>query len=334
MKNQLEANRQGASPINVYTDLAVEVREALGRDDDIDGVCVTVQENATGDISITQVVITTEDAAEKMGKPIGTYITIESEAMKQNNTVAHTEIKAVFAEQLAKLTRLDRGSVVLVVGLGNPRVTPDALGPQAISKLLVTRHLSEAIPPDLAGDIRPLCAVSPGVMGMTGIETAEIVKGIVDRVRPNLVIAIDALAARHTRRINATIQLSDTGISPGAGMGNKRKSIDMETLGVPVIAVGVPTVVDAATLVNDTMDSLLDAIIAQTDHGTEFYDMLKNLESEDKHRIITECLHPFRGNMFVTPKEVDATIDRLSNVIAGGINIAMHEGLCLDDIQI
>ena len=163
----------------------------------------------------------------------------------------------MLSKELQHLAKPKKRGTVLVVGLGNWNITPDALGPKVVSRVLVTRHLRDTLPEDIAQTVRPVAAVSPGVMGITGIETGEIVKGIVEKMHPDLVIAIDALAARKTSRINAAIQLSDTGLAPGAGVGNKRKMLSEETLGVPVIAIGVPTVVDAATLVNDTMDRML-----------------------------------------------------------------------------
>jgi spore protease len=152
-------------------------------------------------------------------------------------------------------------------------------------------------------------------------------------VNPDLLIAIDALAARRSSRINAAIQLSNTGIAPGAGVGNKRMMLDQDSLGIPVIAIGVPTVVDAATLVNDTMDCILNEMMTQTENGSDFYKTLQSLEQEEKYQMITNILGPYTGNMFVTPKEVDAVIDRLANIIANSINIALHPGVTMEDIN-
>lgn len=315
------------------TDLAIETREMLEKEenDNLDGVEVETKEEE--DISITHVKILNEKGSKAMGKPIGNYITIESEKMKQNDVSCHEEIMHAAAKNIAKLAKLDNKSVVLVVGLGNWNITPDALGPKVISKVLVTRHLRGSLPEEIDESVRSVAAISPGVMGITGIETGEIIKGIVDRLKPNLVIAIDALAARKFSRINATIQMSDTGVSPGAGVGNKRMELSEKTLGVPVIAMGVPTVVDAATLVNDTMDRMLDEMIAQTEKGSAFYEMLNGMDKEEKYQLITEILNPYAGNMFVTPKEVDAVVDRLANIIANSINIAIHPGITMEDIN-
>lgn len=315
------------------TDLAIETREMLEKEenDNLGGVEVETKEEE--DISITHVKILNEKGSKAMGKPIGNYITIESEKMKQNDVSCHEEIMHIAAKNIAKLAKIDDKSVVLVVGLGNWNITPDALGPKVISKVLVTRHLWGSLPEEIDESVRSVAAISPGVMGITGIETGEIIKGIVDRLKPNLVIAIDALAARKFSRINATIQMSDTGVSPGAGVGNKRMELSEKTLGVPVIAMGCPTVVDAATLVNDTMDRMLDEMIAQTEKGSAFYEMLNGMDKEEKYQLITEILNPYVGNMFVTPKEVDAVVDRLANIIANSINIAIHPGITMEDIN-
>ena len=323
---------------NVRTDLAIECREMLHTEDagaEIDGVKVTISVNSNRQIKVTTVEVLNESGAEQMGKPIGKYVTIESEDMKINAVDSHAEIIRIMADEIIALHALGRHDVVLVVGLGNWNVTPDALGPITISQMLVTRHITntENVPREITDAVRSVCAITPGVMGLTGIETVEIVKGVVEHVKPSLVIAVDALAARRTNRINSTIQMSNTGINPGAGLGNKRGSLNEETLGVPVIGIGVPTVVDAATLVNDTMDRMLASMIESTQTGSDFYQMLKDLESEDKYRMITEILDPYAENMFVTPKEVDAIIERLANIIGNSINIAVHPGIDVTDIN-
>lgn len=328
------------------TDLALETRELLREecaDDEISGVEITVEEDEDKGIVVTWVNISNEQGAAAMGKPVGNYVTIESQAMKENDTAAHENIAKILARKLGRLHNLKRDAVVLVAGLGNWNITPDALGPKVCAKILVTRHMGSETPQELEGKVRRVSALSPGVMGLTGIETGEIIKGVVEKVQPDLVIAIDALAARRTSRINATVQMTDTGISPGAGMGNKRMSLNKESLGVPVIAIGVPTVVDAATLVNDTMDRMLTAMAeavpaelsdSKNAAGTEtFFNMLRELKGEEKYGLIKELLDPYAGNMFVTPKEVDAVINRLSNLIANALNIALHPGITTDDVN-
>jgi len=321
------ANRNAA----IRTDLALETSEMLReeRDSDIEGVEI---ETETGNgITVTWVKVVNEQGAEAMGKPMGNYITIESEAMKESDVYAHETVIKVMAEKLGQLHNLDKGAAVLAAGLGNWQVTPDALGPKVIEKLMVTRHMSDILPEELQGEVRSVAAIAPGVMGVTGIETGEIIKGVAEKISPDLIVAIDALAARRTSRINATIQMTDTGINPGAGMGNKRMRLSKETLGVPVIAIGVPTVVDAATLVNDTMNLMITEMARESEKGTAFYEMLSELEDEEKYGLIKELMSP--GNMFVTPKEVDAVVERLANIIANAVNIALHPGVDVGDIN-
>ncbi len=323
---------------NIRTDLALESHELLkerskDKNIEIDGVKTFVEESNIEDVIIKRIEILNKSGEEKMGKPKGTYITVESPSMKESDINAHEEIIKLLSKNLERLYKLDKDSVALIVGLGNWNVTPDALGPKVVSKVLVTRYISATIPEELSNMVRPVSAISPGVMGITGIETSEIVKGIVDRIKPDIIIAIDALASRSTSRINTTIQITNTGIAPGGGMGNKRSVIDEKTMGVPVIAIGVPTVVDAATLVNDTLDKMLLDMINSVEKGTEFYTMLKDLSDDEKYTLIKDVLDPYTGNMFVTPKEVDAVIERLSNIIANAINISLHPGITKEDIN-
>ena len=320
---------------SVRTDLAIEARELAQQDaaaaDELEGVSVKTEE--TADYFLTHVSIHSETGSRLMGKPEGHYITLESEMLKKNDAECHEKIIKVLADNIRSLVKFGENDCILVAGLGNWNITPDALGPKVVSKILVTRHLQGTLPEEIEKAVRPVAAVSPGVMGITGIETGEILKGIVDKLHPTLLIAIDALAARRSNRINAAIQLSNTGISPGAGVGNKRMMLDESSLGIPVIAIGVPTVVDAATLVNDTMDHILDEMMTQTPKGSAFYETLKTLEQEEKYQMIADILGPYTGNMFVTPKEVDAVVDRLANIIANSINIAIHPGITMDDIN-
>lgn len=315
-----------SKPLSFRTDLALEMREHLG---EIPGVEITTEESE--DATVTWVEITGEDGAQAMGKPIGNYVTLESDAIKAPDPDAHENIAKILARKLGEMHKLPKEANVLVVGLGNRYVTPDALGPKVCEKLLVTRHLGDDVPCDLRGKLRAVSALAPGVMGITGIETAEIIRGVAEKTAPDLIIAIDALAARRTSRINATIQMSDAGINPGAGLGNRRTPLNRETLCIPVIAIGVPTVVDAATLVNDTMDKMLAEIKEASPHGDAFFEMLANLDENERHTLITELLTS--ENMFVTPKDVDAVIQRLANIIANTLNIALHPGITTEDIN-
>ncbi len=306
-----------------YTDLALEAAEQLTRANDgkTDGIEVTREDCELPDTIVTWVHITNENGAKAAGKPIGNYITIESPYMKINDPDAHKRIAELLRKYLLKLHKLDDNASVLVAGLGNRRVTPDALGPRTAGKILVTRHIRDnAVFPD--ENVRSVASVSPGVMGVTGIETLEILRGIVDRTRPDLIIAIDALAARRAGRINATIQMADTGVEPGAGVGNRRNGLNQQTLGVPVVAIGVPTVVDAATLVNDTLDIMLDDIEKHFDKTLG--KTLCSLSSDEKYELIRHILEPYTENMFVTPKEVDEVINGLSNIISRALNSALN----------
>jgi spore protease len=313
---------------NFRTDLALEVREHTG---EIQGVEITTEEDDNLGVTVTWVSIDDENGAEAMNKPIGNYITLEATAMKENDPDTHEEIAKILARKLGQLHNLGPNAVILVVGLGNRHVTPDALGPLVCEKILVTRHLGEDVPEELKGKLRAVSALSPGVMGITGIETAEIIKGVTEKINPDMIIAIDALAARRTSRINTTIQMSDAGVNPGAGLGNRRTPLNRKTMGVPVIAIGVPTVVDAATLVNDTMEKMIHAISESAPEGEAFYNMLGEMQDEERYGIITEILSS--GNMFVTPKDVDAVITRLANIIANSLNVALHPGISTADVN-
>lgn len=317
------------------TDLAIEARELAQEQkqntEELDGVKVEIKN--TDIYQITHVKILNEIGSQTMGKPIGNYITIESELLKENDITSHEQIMKTVAEHIAGLSKLNQKSTILVVGLGNWNITPDALGPKVIDKILVTRHLNGVLPEEIQKSVRSVAAISPGVMGITGIETVEIIQGVVEKLKPDLIIAIDALAARKFSRINSTIQMSDTGVAPGAGVGNKRMTLNEQTLGVPVLALGVPTVVDAATLINDTMDRMLEEMIAQTEQGSAFYEMLHSMDTDEKYRLIVDILNPYVGNMFVTPKEVDAVVERLANIIANAINIAIQPGITIEDIN-
>jgi spore protease len=318
----------------IRTDLAIEAREFYNKQEnkgDIPGVLVDVEKQQ--DITVTRVKVVEEVGARIIGKPRGNYITIEVPKLRDNDKDFHDEVGRSLAKEIASIVKLNDQSVILVVGLGNWNVTPDALGPRVVDHLLVTRHIKEYVPDQIEEGVRSVCAVAPGVLGITGIETSEIIRGIVDRVKPDLVIAIDALASRKMERVSTTIQLADTGINPGSGVGNNRKELSFESMGVPVVAVGVPTVVDAATMASDTIDMVIDSLIEESPKNGEFYNMLKEMDRTEKYKLITEVLSPNYGNLMVTPKEIDRLIDDIAVVIANGLNLALHPSIGPEDID-
>jgi len=325
---------------SVRTDLTLEAHEFIkekaaasqaGEPGGIPGVEV---ENSGDDrIKITRVRVTSPTGEAAIGKPMGSYITLEVPGLRDNDQVLYEDTCKALALEVASILKLQEKSSILVVGLGNWNVTPDALGPKVVSSLMVTRHLLEYLPDQVDEGVRPVCAVAPGVLGITGIETGEIIRGIVDRVHPDFIIAIDALASRKMERVNTTIQIADTGIAPGSGVGNKRMELSKETLGIPVIAIGVPTVVDAATMANDTIDLVLDSMIEQAPQDSDFYTMMKNIDRNEKYAMIQQVLQPYVGNLVVTPKEIDEVIEKISKVIANGLNIALHQGITLNDVN-
>jgi spore protease len=318
---------------SVRTDLAVEAKEIYQKESKGNIQGIEVEESSEGEVKITSVKITNDIGERNMGKPMGTYITIDMPEFTHYDAETMDEVSRAMAKSLSELVKLDESMTALVVGLGNWNVTPDALGPKVVSKLMVTRHLKELVPDSIDEGIRPVCALAPGVLGLTGIETGEIIRGVVDKIKPNIIICIDALAARKLDRVNRTIQIGNTGISPGSGVGNKRMEISEKTLGIPVVAVGVPTVVDAATMANDTIDLVLDEMISASTTGGQFYDMLKSIDKNEKARMIHEVLNPYVGDLMVTPKEVDSVVDSVSKIIANGINICLQPALDIEDIN-
>ncbi|TCK97877.1 spore protease [Natranaerovirga hydrolytica] len=310
----------------VRTDLAIEAREMVHQDEEIEIKGVELEEkiDESIDLKITKVSIKNEHGAKQMNKPIGNYITIECELMKENDSEVQEKLMKELANEIKDVIDIANTNLILVVGLGNEWVTPDSLGPKVVSNLLVTRHLYEEMQDaEYLKSMGKVSAISPGVMGQTGMETYEIVKGIVDEVKPDLIIAIDALASRKTSRVNSTIQIADTGVHPGSGVGNKRKGLTEESLGIPVLAIGVPTVVDAATIVNDTMDNLIQAMMSHTSNAN-ILNSLQEFSNEEKYQLIKEVLNPYMSNMFVTPKDIDSVIKRIGFVISGALNMTLH----------
>ncbi|ACX51298.1 spore protease [Ammonifex degensii KC4] len=305
-------------------DLAVEAhdlaRARTGKE--IPGVRVEKEEHPYA--LVTTVQVETEEAERLMQKPKGTYITIESSALLENNRQIHQELIKLLGEKLSLLLKdLPETASALIVGLGNWHATPDALGPRTVDYTLVTRHLFHYAPQELRGGLREVSALAPGVLGTTGIETAEIIRGVVEKIKPDVVITIDALAARSVARIATSIQLADTGISPGSGIGNDRAGINRETMGVPVIAVGVPTVVHAAFIAQDAMERLWQEL----NQHPRLREVYKYLHPELVQRVIDQLLAPFGGRLMVTPKEIDTLVQNTARILAGGLAVALHPGM-------
>ena len=268
-----------------------------------------------------RVKITSEEGEKAIGKPQGNYITIDIDQLKIAQDEDIEKASQVLADELRKLidTHINKQGEILVVGLGNIYVTPDALGPKVINNIEVTRHIINYLPQYVKEGTRMVSAISPGVLGTTGIETVEIIKGIVDNIHPKLVIVIDALASRSIERISSTIQLSDTGIVPGAGVGNKRSEISVATLGIPVVAIGIPTVVETAVLVNDCLDLFIEKLQDEAKSN----DYLNKLKEEDNYEEIKQALLPKDYNLIVTPKEIDDLIENMSDIVSQGINASV-----------
>ena len=293
---------------NIHTDLALEDKERFESDNvEVSGVSVEEFYDEEREIRVTEVKILTENGAKTMRKPIGTYITMEMANLVLPDEEYHKQVAKELAKYIGNVLEVDKPDyTALVVGLGNRDVTPDALGPHTVECLNVTRHIVREYGKYAMGEneTHMVSAIAPGVMAQTGMETYEIIKGIVEMTHPDVVFVVDALAARNTKRLNRTIQIADTGIHPGSGVGNHRNEISKETLGVPVIAIGVPTVVDAATIVRDTMENLV-----------------ASLDDDNKYEMIQDLIAPHLYGMFVTPKDIDESIDRIGATIAEGLNI-------------
>lgn len=306
----------------IRTDLALEAREEVNKEDtELEGVIVEEKYNSKINVNVTRLRITNEKGVALLKRPIGTYLTLEAPELASPSEEYHREISCVLAEYIKELIApywREDGISILVAGLGNREVTPDALGPNVVNNIAITR---EAI----NGDEMKIFiqGIIPGVMAQTGMETASIIKGVAGEIKPDVVIAIDALAARKCSRLNATIQIADTGIHPGSGVGNHRVAITKETIGTNVIAIGVPTVIDTPTIVHDTLENLLNALAVST-HFKAVSDTFHRLNSKEKHQLIREVIEPQMADMFVTPKDTDETIKRIGYTISEAINIAMN----------
>lgn len=307
----------------IRTDLALEATERFTEENvEIRGVEISEDYDEEKDVRTTVVKITTENGARTMGRPQGNYITIEAPGLSMSDEDYHREISEKLALHLKKLIHLEREQSILVVGLGNSAITADSLGPHVVDNLYITRHMIREYGLKSMGKERMhrVSGIIPGVMAQTGMETVEIIRGVVEETKPELVLVIDALAARSTKRLNRTIQITDTGINPGSGVGNHRNAINQQELGVPVIAIGVPTVVDAATIVNDTMEELIREM-EKMDEMRQLSGALHALDQAEKHEMIRELIAPNLNTMFVTPKDIDETVKYLSYTISEGLNL-------------
>lgn len=306
------------------TDLALERREVYKKakavENEIEGISYN-EEKVNDRVTITRVGVVNEAGEKAIGKPIGEYITLDITKVKYMEEESLQEVSEILSNEIRTLVNKHIGSQdsVLIVGLGNEYVTPDSLGPKVASDIEVTRHIIKYCPQFVKEGTREISAVSPGVLGVTGIETLEIVKGIVENVHPSLLIVIDSLCSKNIDRISSSIQISDTGIVPGAGVGNTRAELSKSTLGIPVIALGVPTVVEAATITNDGLDLFIEKL--QEEAKSNEY--LNKLKEEDNYEEIKEALLPKEFNFIVTPKEIDELIEKMSKLISYGINMSL-----------
>jgi len=342
----------------VRTDLAVEARDLAmekTKEQAVNGVIYKEKEEDGMKISTVEIL---DEGVEATGKKKGKYLTLEVQGIRRKDTELQDKVMELFAREFSSFLdelNIPKEASCLVVGLGNWNVTPDALGPLTCENLMITRHLFQLQPENVEEGYRPVSALAPGVMGLTGIETSDIILGVIKESKPDFVIAIDALAARSIERVNTTIQIADSGIHPGSGVGNKRKELSKETLGIPVIAIGIPTVVDAVSITSDTIDFILkhfgreiregnrpskaltpagmtfgerkkltDEDLPDSEKRKQYLGLIGQLDETEKRKLIHEVLAPLGHNLMVTPKEVDIFIEDMANVIANGLNMALH----------
>ena len=308
---------------NFRTDMADERRDIYKKANKLDNIPgVETFENVVNENIKTIIVkITAIQGERAIGKPIGTYVTVDIKNLKLATDDDIENASDVVQSELKKIIDAHCGSQdeILVVGLGNQFVTPDSLGPKVVAEIDVTKHFIKYTPQYVAEGTRSVCAIAPGVLGTTGIETSEIIKGIVNNVKPKMLIVIDSLASKSIERISSTVQISDTGIVPGGGVGNVREELSINTIGVPVIAIGVPMVVESAVLVNDCLDLFIGKL--QEDAKSNGY--LNSLKEQDNYEEIKESLNPTGYNMIVTPKEIDDLIENMKDVVARAINFSV-----------
>ncbi len=300
---------------NARTDLAVERAQIATGRGPTPGL--NVREETIDNMKLTRVEVTTPEAGRQVGKPPGRYFTLECPDLRFRSRSILKEVAEVVAREISTLASLPRQGDVLIVGLGNWQATPDALGPRVISQLMVTRHIREYVPQELGGRLNPVAAISPGVLGITGMETIDIVRGVVQQVKPELVITVDALAALSSQRLLTTIQIADTGIQPGSGVGNKRPGINMESLGVPVLAIGVPTVVSGAAIATDVLESYFAKF---NPHARATLDSVSDFLSKDL------------SGLMVTTKDIDLEILEMSKLVAAALNRAAQPAISEEEM--
>lgn len=298
----------------VRTDLALEAHETASKAGELDGV--TNEQFSRGEVKVSRVKVLDERGEKAIGKPVGTYVTVETGDLDDVDSENYTEAVEAIAAEIIEMLKPVGDGLVLVAGLGNAGMTPDALGPRCIGSVLVTRHIAGELT-KIKGfeSLRAVAAIAPGVLGQTGVETGEILKALVQRINPVAVIAVDALASRRASRLGNTVQIADTGITPGSGIGNTRFAINSESLGVPVISLGVPTVVDAATLAIDVLE------------GAGI-----NTPPQDEEKI-RSSIDPGGVSLFVTPRMIDLIVEHAASLAGLAINRALHPGVSAEDIN-
>ena len=330
----------------IRTDLALELKEDLPAQGLIDGVKIFTKNYKDEDIKETIIEVVNKNGEMLLGKPVGTYVTIESKSLREGDDSINKSFMKILHQNLANM--IGKADKIMVIGLGNRAITPDSLGPLVIDNLYITRHL---INEGLVKEDKELSALVPGVMAQTGIETSVIIKSVCDKVKPDVVIAIDALAAREPERLNSTIQICDTGINPGAGVGNNRARLDKKTLGVKVIAIGVPTVISVPAIVYQSVEGMIDVLkgeknqnksndieknkkykMGQLKHNAddsikteneetyEYNERLNHFTDAEKYEIACNLLEPDLAAMFVTPKNIDEAVKKVSYTISEAIN--------------
>lgn len=305
----------------IRTDLAYEANESQAKK--IDGVELNTYRYSHGEL--VELEIMNENAEKSLGKKIGKYVTYETAGFKHMSDEAKDEVIGIIADNIRKISGLDRGKV-LIIGLGNRKITADALGPRTADKIKVTRQYFKAYKKSYDEDYNEVCMLIPGVLGITGIETVDTIAGVVEKIKPSLLIIIDALASRKMKRLCSVIQVTDAGIEPGSGIGNMQGSLNEETTGVKVVAIGIPTVIDTATIVSDTIDMMEETLKDKVDDTGLVMGLLSDLEQHEKQMFIKEILSPLSSQSVVTVNEIDSMIELLSDILAEAINRAVHPG--------